>query len=63
MSQDDHQGWKEMVLTLLIVMPFICLLGIAHIGKGEIFVVYGVELFAYLMARIIFKQKTGRWKW
>jgi hypothetical protein len=63
MNQPVDPNWKEFVLTLLIVMPFICLLGIEHIDKGEVWVVFGVDLVVYAMARIVYRRRTGRWKW
>ncbi len=63
MNQKVDPNWKEFVLTLLIVMPFICLLGIDHVGKGEVWVAFGTDLLGYVLARIVFRRRTGHWKW
>lgn len=63
MSQQIDPNFKEGWLTLLIVMPFIILLGIEHLDKGAVWVAFGVDLFAYAVARIVVRTKTGRWKW
>lgn len=55
--------WKEGVLTLLIILPFIMFLFGERIDNNDLFMVYGTDLFIYIMARIVVRQKTGSWKW
>jgi len=63
MSKQIDPKWKEAVLTLLIVLPFVMLLIGQRIDNNDLFVAYGVDIFAYILARIFVRQKTGSWKW
>jgi hypothetical protein len=63
MNHQVDPKWKESILTILILGPFVCLLGTEHIDKGEVWVVFGIDLFVYTLARIAARRKTGSWKW
>lgn len=40
--------WKEGVLTLLIILPFIMFLFGERIDNNDLFMVYGTDLFIYI---------------
>jgi hypothetical protein len=63
MSNQIDPNFKEGMLTILIVMPFIILLSLSHIDKEDVIAVFISDAIAYAIMRITYKQKTGRWKW
>ena len=63
MNKPVNPNFKEGVLTLCIVMPFIFLLVGKRIDNNDLFVAYGVDLVLYLMARVVYRQKVGTWRW
>jgi hypothetical protein len=56
-------NFKELILTLCVLMPPLILFGMPHPDKSDIAVTYFSTAFVYLVARLTVRRKTGSWKW
>jgi hypothetical protein len=63
MSKPVDPNYKELMLTICIVMPFMLLLGMAQVEKGDVWAALFVDAFVYAVARSVFRRRSGHWRW
>jgi len=56
-------NYKEKVLNISILAPFILLIATPEVDKVHVWFAYIAVGMWYSLARIIYKMKTGQWKW
>jgi len=57
------EKFKELVLTICIIAPFILLFGTPHIDHISVQGALLVDIIAYVGGRFSYKINYGTWKW